>query len=186
MMKRKMVLSLVVCLAGSVLPAMATEPIKSGPQVGEKLGGPFQPLNVNGAYAGKKHCLYCENGMRPAIMIFIREPNPHSLMFLSLLDSVVAGLKHPVGAYVVFCTDDDTLPQRLEAWTKEIKLKNLVVAVYHCDGPKEYKIAKDAEVTALLYERVTVKANHAYRKGEFTDQSEVDILTEIHKLLAQD
>jgi hypothetical protein len=31
--------------------------LESGPQTGKKLPGPFHPLNVNGAMAGKKHCL---------------------------------------------------------------------------------------------------------------------------------
>src|SRR5688572_7085012 len=46
--------------------------LKSGPQVGEELAGPFHPLNVNGKAAGKKHCLYCENGARPVAMVFAR------------------------------------------------------------------------------------------------------------------
>ena len=39
----------VVLLAGS---ALADEPLKSGPQVGQNIPGPFNPLNVTGASAG--------------------------------------------------------------------------------------------------------------------------------------
>ena len=35
----------------------AGEALKSGPAVGEKLAGPFHPLNATGAKAGEKHCL---------------------------------------------------------------------------------------------------------------------------------
>ena len=31
--------------------------LKSGPEVGKELPGPFHPLNVNGAKAGEKNCL---------------------------------------------------------------------------------------------------------------------------------
>ena len=31
--------------------------LKSGLQTGEKLPGPFHPLNATGGQAGKKHCL---------------------------------------------------------------------------------------------------------------------------------
>ena len=31
--------------------------LKSGPQEGKNIPGPFHPLNLTGAMAGKKHCL---------------------------------------------------------------------------------------------------------------------------------
>ena len=31
--------------------------LKSGPEVGKTIPGPFHPLNVTGAKAGEKHCL---------------------------------------------------------------------------------------------------------------------------------
>ena len=36
---------------------VAGEALKSGPQVGTKLAGPFHPLNATGAQEGNKHCL---------------------------------------------------------------------------------------------------------------------------------
>jgi hypothetical protein len=45
--------SLAVLLAGS---ALADESLKSGPQVGQTIPGPFHPLNVTGTYAGEKAC----------------------------------------------------------------------------------------------------------------------------------
>lgn len=41
-------------LLGSVLAADAP---KSGPQVGERIPGAFNPLNVTGSDAGQKRCL---------------------------------------------------------------------------------------------------------------------------------
>ena len=43
--------ALLFCSAG-----FAAE-LKSGPQVNQSLPGPFHPLNINGASAGKKNCL---------------------------------------------------------------------------------------------------------------------------------
>lgn len=55
MMNRIAVGSLAVTLlVGSVLAADA---LKSGPQPGEMVPGPFNPLNVNGSDAGTKRCL---------------------------------------------------------------------------------------------------------------------------------
>ena len=41
----------------AVAVGTAGDALKSGPQTGKKLAGPFHPLNVTGAQAGKKHCL---------------------------------------------------------------------------------------------------------------------------------
>jgi hypothetical protein len=43
----------VVLLASSV---MAEGALKSGPQVGERVPGPFNVLNINGPAAGGKNC----------------------------------------------------------------------------------------------------------------------------------
>jgi hypothetical protein len=45
--------SLAVLLASS---ALAAAPLKSGPQVGQIIPGPFNPLNVTGDNAGEKVC----------------------------------------------------------------------------------------------------------------------------------
>lgn len=48
-------------IAGSALVATgvyAGGALKSGPQVGAEVPGPFHPLNVTGEHAGKKACLY--------------------------------------------------------------------------------------------------------------------------------
>jgi len=44
----------VMLLVGSVIGA---DDLKSGPQVGEKIPGAFNPLNVTGSDAGQKRCL---------------------------------------------------------------------------------------------------------------------------------
>ena len=45
-------------IAGLLLAAGAgAAEIKSGLQPGEKIPGPFHPLNITGAKAGQKHCL---------------------------------------------------------------------------------------------------------------------------------
>ena len=36
---------------------LAADALKSGPQTGERLPGPFHPLNINGEAAGQKQCL---------------------------------------------------------------------------------------------------------------------------------
>ena len=45
----------VVVLAASGV--IAGDALKSGPQVGKVIPGPFHPLNLTGKMAGQKHCL---------------------------------------------------------------------------------------------------------------------------------
>ncbi len=40
-----------------VATSYAADDLKSGPQVGKNIPGPFHPLNVTGTAAGRKHCL---------------------------------------------------------------------------------------------------------------------------------
>jgi len=43
----------VMLLVGGV---MAAEALKSGPQIGDKVPGPFNVMNCNGPQAGKSNC----------------------------------------------------------------------------------------------------------------------------------
>ena len=71
MMRTLFAAALVAGLGGAV----AAADLKSGPQAGEKVPGPFHPLNVNGEDAGKKACLYCKHGDSPVAMVFARTAN---------------------------------------------------------------------------------------------------------------
>jgi hypothetical protein len=55
-MKRVSLLATVVAGALVASGAFGAE-LKSGPQTGENIPGPFHPLNITGASAGKKNCL---------------------------------------------------------------------------------------------------------------------------------
>lgn len=63
-------LLVLACCAGA-LPAQ--EGAKSGPQIGQMIPGPFQPVNATGPYAGRPHCLVCQFGLRPVVLVFARE-----------------------------------------------------------------------------------------------------------------
>src|SRR5687768_13836652 len=71
----------------------AAADIQSGPQVGKAVPGPFHPLNVTGDNAGKKHCLFCENGDRPVAMIFAREVSPALTRLIKEIDQATTQSK---------------------------------------------------------------------------------------------
>ena len=55
MNRRLLVGALAVVTMASIV--VADDALKSGPQTGTNIPGPFHPLNVTGAAAGKKNCL---------------------------------------------------------------------------------------------------------------------------------
>jgi len=167
-------------LAGFTL---AEEKVKSGPQVGEDLAGPFHPLNVNGAKAGKKNCLYCENGNNPVAMIFAREVTPELKKLITKLDTCTAKNSGcEMGSFVVFCSDASGLEDSLKKVAQDADLKKVVLSIDNPAGPKGYNVSKDADITVVLYKDRNVKANFAFKKGELTEKGIDEIVAAVPKI----
>ena len=173
-------------LAGGVAVAEKGAKVTSGPQVGEKVPGPFHPLNVTGKAAGEKHCLYCENGTNPVAMIFAREVSPMLTALVKKVDAATA--EHgdcSMGSFVVFLNDDESLKSRVEQMAKQADLKKTVLSIDNPAGPAKYNVSQDAEVTVVLYTEHTVKANRAFKKGALKEGDIAAIVGDIAKILPQ-
>ena len=88
-----------------------------------------------------------------------------------------------MGSFVVFCNDEPGLEKRLVKLAEQEKLKHIILSIDNPAGPKDFNVAKDADVTVVLYEQFKVKANHVYRKGEFKDKELDKILADVPKIL---
>jgi hypothetical protein len=166
--------------------ARATEPVNSGLQPGEKITTIFEPLNVTGEHAGEPYCLICENGLAPVAMLFAREVNEPLLKLLCRLDEATD--KHreqEMGSFVVFLSDDDGLPKRLAEAAKQRGLKRIVLSTFEPAGPERFKVAADADLTVVLYREHEVKANFAFRKGEFTEADSDSVLAALPRILTK-
>ena len=160
--------------------------LKSGPQPGKEVPGPFHPLNITGEAAGEKFCLYCSNGDNPVAVVFAREATPAVAKLLKQLDeATVKNAKAEMGSFAVFCNDKEGLDKQLKKLAEDQKLTKLVLAIDNPTGPEKYKIAKDAEVTVVLYTNREVKANHAFRKGELTDAAISKVVGDVAKITAK-
>jgi len=60
-----------------------------------------------------------------------------------------------------------------------------VLAIDNSAGPQNYKVAKDADVTVVLYTEGNVKANFAFKKGEMKDADVKTILASVPKILPE-
>jgi hypothetical protein len=169
-------------VAATGLAGQAT--LKSGPQVGQKVPGPFHPLNINGAKAGKKNCLYCENGTSPVVMIFARKVSPSLTALIKKVDAAtVQHKKDRMGSFVVFLSDSEALGDQLKTLAEKENLQKTVLSIDNPAGPKGYEVAKDADVTVVLYEDHTVRSNYAFRDGQLNDQAVTHVLADLPKIL---
>jgi hypothetical protein len=183
-MKTRILLAAVVSVALAAGTGLAQDGLKSGPQVGDKVPGPFHPTNVTGKFAGEKHCLFCENGTAPVAMIFARQVSPGLTQLIRQIDAATAkNRKARMGSFVVFLSDDEKLPDQLKELANKENIKSTVLSIDNPAGPQKYHVSKQADVTVVLYDDHTVRANHAYRSGELTPQAVQQIVAELPKIL---
>jgi hypothetical protein len=182
-MKTITILGMIWC-ATAVSAVPAADPVKSGPQPGEKVPGPFRPLNVTGPNAGEKVCQYCNNGANPVIVVFTRETTPAVLGLVKKIDAatVAHGDAH-LGSFVVFLSDAADAPASLKAFADREGVKSTILCTHAPAGPPSYHVAADAAVTVIFYDHHTVRANRVFRAGELTPAVADAVLTDLSKIL---
>lgn len=184
----KKCLSLVAMLTAALLVAQtisAGESLKSGPQIGENARPkPFFPLNLNGPTPDEKQCLVCRNGDNPVAMVFAREASGPLVSLISKLDAeTVKNADKKMGSFAIFCSDSEGLDGKLKDLAKQQNLKKFVLAIDNPTGPEPYKIAKDADVTVVLYNKSKVIANYAFKKGELKAGDVEKIVSDVSKIV---
>ena len=118
-------------------------------------------------------------------MIFAREISDNLTSLVKKIDAAtVKNNKARMGSFVVFCNDDEKLPDNLKELATKEKLKKCVLTVEgRKAGPSGYDLNKDADITVVLYTKRTVKANHAFKKGEMKDKDITAIMEDLPKIL---
>jgi hypothetical protein len=154
------------------LALRAEDPCVSGTPVGKR-PGPYSFLVATGEERGKLTCYICEQHEKdlPTAVVFVRELSDSVGKLLVKLEAAGADAKD--SGYKVWMTQ---LAERadldaLAAWAQKQGLKTVPVGAFEdADGPPSYKLAKDADVTVLLFTKQKVVANFAFRRGELTDK----------------
>jgi len=119
-------------------------------------------------------------------MIFAREVSDSLTSLVKKIDAETAkNSKAKMGSFVVFLSDDEKLPDRLKALASKEGIKKTVLAVDNPAGPQGYDVAKDADVTVVLYNKRKVESNHAYKKGELSSKAIDEIIADLPKILAE-
>ncbi len=90
-----------------------------------------------------------------------------------------------MGSFVVFCTDDDKLEDKLKELAEKEKISKCVLTIDQPAGPRGFKIAKEADITVVLYNKKKVMANHAFEKGKMTDKDIEAVVADLAKILPE-
>jgi hypothetical protein len=183
-----LLLAPVLLLCGNAVPAEKDD-LKSGPQAGENLPGPFLSLvaySGEAGLAGKKTDFFEQYGQSPVVLVFAREFNVRLTDLVKKLDAEVAKKKSAkLRAIVVIPSDDDALETNLKDFGEKEGIKNVNLAIMEPAGPKHYKLSKEADVTVIIYKRRKVEANHAFKKGDLDANGVEKILADLSKITAK-
>jgi hypothetical protein len=144
--------SFAVVLGLSLGLARAEEkPVTSGPS--DKAAGPFQVKAITGEKAGTQLCYYCQYNaeVRPAVvMIFTQKADDNLAMLVKSIDEVQKS-NAKLGTVVVGVGGVEKADfEKLQATHK---LTTPLTVAVDTDGPKNYKLNKDAAVTVLVYKQ---------------------------------
>lgn len=119
-------------------------------------------------------------------MIFARKCDDNLASLVKQLDKVVGENADKKCKGFVGLLGDSR--EELEAAAKEFGEANKIthmavtVPVEFENGPANYGLSTDAEVTVLLYTKKTVVANHAFRPGELDEEGIKAVLASVPKL----
>lgn len=157
--------------------ALAAE-LQSGPSPGAPVG-PFEVCKIAGAAEdgvseGDELCYRCKYGNRPVVMVFTRSADEKVAKLAKELDSALASHKDKnLAAFVNFLGADR---KKLAAAAKQLganaKIAHvaLVVPADNENGPAEYRLNPEADVTVVIYRDGKVKKNIAVAKNGLDDQ----------------
>ncbi|HEX4130171.1 MAG TPA: hypothetical protein VHZ24_09015 [Pirellulales bacterium] len=188
----KKLLSLAVALAAVVAVAYAAE-LKSGLQSGDAIGA-FDVTKVAGATddgveVGKTLCYRCKYGSRPMVMVFTRQTDEKMADLIKQLDSAVAkNSDTQLRAFVNVLGDDradaEKAAEQLASATKPANVP-VVVPVEFKNGPDNYGINPQADVTIILATDGKVTGNHTFEKGLSCESCVESIMTDVSKLTSK-
>ncbi len=165
---------------------------KAGLKVGDELPGPFAPYNVTGKRRGKFHCLVCEQGLNPVVMVVVRgtdfnKDTPVGKLLAGLDQAVKKHERQRLAAFAVFLDDDlkdvVTEDDKREMLAKRLEedlpgLTRLVLTLASKDVLEKYPLDPEAEVTVVLYDHLKVVAHHAFPKGGLKDEKQAQALVD--------
>jgi hypothetical protein len=118
------------------------------------------------------------------VCVFARKTTGNLASLVKKIDGKI-GENGKLKSFVVITPPKGEAPaEQLRNLAKNAGIKHVPLTIGESpDGPPDYEIARDADITVLMWNRGIVKVNHAY-KGELTDQEVAAIVGDISKILS--
>jgi hypothetical protein len=89
-----------------------------------------------------------------------------------------------LGVFVIVLTDDPKVRQKAMELPAREGLKQVVVSTHASEGPKRYKVAREADLTVVVWkDRQTVSANFPLKKGGLDCSISWEILAALNQVL---
>ena len=118
------------------------------------------------------------------VSIFAREINDNLASLVKELDKVVDKNKNMAAFVVLLSEDPDATEKKLKEFAAKHKIKNLPLTVFDgVAGPGNYKIAKEAEVTVLMWKKRVIAVNHAFGKNGLDKKAVKKVVADTSKIL---
>ncbi len=114
-------------------------------------------------------------------MIFAKEINGPLTSLVKKVDEANAKQGKKMASFIVVLKED--AKDQLKKLADKEGIKHVVLTCDNPEGVQALKIAKDADVTVILYRNKKVKVNHAFRKGELKGKDIEAILADLPKIL---
>ena len=123
-------------------------------------------------------------GSAPVVCVFARKTSEPLASLVKLIDAKI-GENGELKSFVVLMPRKGEVPaEDLRKLAEQAGIKHVPLTIGESpDGPPDYEIAKNADVTVLMWNGQKVKVNHAF-KGELTETDIRAIVADIPKLLA--
>ena len=117
------------------------------------------------------------------VCVFARTTSEPLASLVKQIDQKIGENGKLKGFVVIVPKKGDEPADDLKKLARAASIKHVPLTIGESpDGPPDYELAKNADITVLMWIGGTVKVNHAY-KGALTDQNVRDIMTEIPKVL---
>ncbi|HVJ66983.1 MAG TPA: hypothetical protein VM510_03305 [Caulifigura sp.] len=175
------VCSVALCATVAAYAADKPECLKEGDGVAA-----FYVTDVTGPSAGEKLCYRCKYGSKPVVSIFTKQMTDKVAKLTKNIDQQVAANKDAkMAAFVVILTEDpEGQNDALKAVAAKNEIKNTPITTFDgLAGPAEYKIAKDADTTVMMWVDGKVKVNESLKASDLTDEKIAALTKSTSKIL---
>jgi hypothetical protein len=118
------------------------------------------------------------------VCVFARKTSEPLASLVKQIDQKI-GENGKLKSFVVITPEKGTRPaEDLKKLASDASIQHVPLTIGESpNGPPDYELSKDADVTVLMWHRHKVKVNHAY-KGELTDKDVSTVVDDIPKVLA--